>query len=111
MSVGGIELHGSAGLAIAFVVALTLIATFLLTGAALRRAPGGWMARSATAGFAAMCICNAAGHMWVPLRPVLWACIPLQAFATVTALIALVRTRHDAFAVSPAHVGHVDAVD
>jgi len=95
MSGGGIELHEPAGLAIAFVVTLSLIATFLLIGAALRQARRSWMARLAAISFAAACVCNWSGHMWSTLRPALWACIPLQALAIVTALIALLRARRE----------------
>ncbi len=90
---GGTELHGPAGLAIALLLALSLIATFLLIGAALRRDPRGGLARLAAVGFAAAIVRNWVGHVWSALQLLLWACVPLDALAIVIASIALHHTR------------------
>ena len=90
---GGTELHGPAGLAIALLLALSLIATFLLIGAAIRLDPRGGLARLAAVGFAAAIVFNWVGHVWSALQLLLWACVPLDALAIVIASIALHHTR------------------
>ena len=92
---GGVSMVGPIGATIVFLLAMSLLASMLLTYVAINRS-----SRSPASIAAALCIpaamtCNGVGDLW-SINPVRWAVIPLQIVGTTTAYLVIRRHRRPA---------------